>query len=384
MSGWPMVKLGDVLSPAKKETAGTINAPILSITMQDGLVEQGDRFKKRIASIDTSTYRVVKRNQLVVGFPIDEGVLDFQRNFDRALVSPAYGVWDLTSENVTPEYLGLFLRSSRAISIYKSRLQGTTARRRSLPNGVFQEIEIPLPPLNEQKRIAEILGGVALTVELVSKQIDAIDRCLKAELWDSTDEGELVPVSHYIHKITSGKSLKEGDFGDYQNAVLKISAVTSGYFDETEIKPLPNSYVPPVSHRANVGDILFSRANTTELVGASAIVETSESNLFLPDKLWKLHLKDGVNEYFFWHLLQTKSIRSSISKASSGSGGSMKNISQKAFLSISVPKFSGESQLQVGTLVKEKRKLRQLLHQKLTLLQELQRSLSARAFAGQL
>lgn len=379
-----MVKLGDVLSPAKKETAGTINAPILSITMQDGLVEQGDRFKKRIASIDTSTYRVVKRNQLVVGFPIDEGVLDFQRNFDRALVSPAYGVWDLTSENVTPEYLGLFLRSSRAISIYKSRLQGTTARRRSLPNGVFQEIEIPLPPLNEQKRIAEILGGVALTVELVSKQIDAIDRCLKAELWDSTDEGELVPVSHYIHKITSGKSLKEGDFGDYQNAVLKISAVTSGYFDETEIKPLPNSYVPPVSHRANVGDILFSRANTTELVGASAIVETSESNLFLPDKLWKLHLKDGVNEYFFWHLLQTKSIRSSISKASSGSGGSMKNISQKAFLSISVPKFSGESQLQVGTLVKEKRKLRQLLHQKLTLLQELQRSLSARAFAGQL
>ena len=225
---------------------------------------------------------------------------------------------------------------------------------------------------------------MAFTVELISKQIDAIDRCLKAELWDSKDEGELVSISHYIQKITSGKSLKEGDPDDFRNAVLKISAVTSGYFDETEIKPLPNSYIPPVSHRANVGDILFSRANTTELVGASALVETSKTNLFLPDKLWKLHIKDKVNEYFFWHLLQTKSIRSSISKASSGSGGSMKNISQKAFLEISVPEFSNEAQLRVGNLVREKRKLRQLLHQKLTLLQELQRSLSARAFAGQL
>lgn len=382
MSEWPMVKLGELLKPSPKKTAGESDAPILSITMHDGLVEQGTRFKKRIASLDTSIYRIVFKGQLVVGFPIDEGVLDFQDKYSQALVSPAYGVWDLVSDEVTPEFLGLFLKSPRAISIYKSRLRGTTARRRSLPTKVFQEIEFPLPPLGEQKRIAEILGEVSKAIELVSRQLEILDDGLKTKMWNDADESSHVPLDHYIQKITSGKSLKEGDSEDYHNAVLKISAVTTGYFNEMEVKPLPKSYDPPESHRANNGDILLSRANTTELVGASALVETAATNLFLPDKLWKLQLKDQVNAYFFWHLLQTKIVRSSISKASSGSGGSMKNISQKAFLAISVPEFSNEVQNQIGNIVREQRALRHLLHRKLSLLQELQKSLSTRAFAG--
>ena len=382
MSEWPMVKLGELLKPSPKKAAGELEAPILSITMHDGLVEQGTRFKKRIASLDTSIYRIVFKGQLVVGFPIDEGVLDFQDKYSQALVSPAYGVWDLVSDEVTPEFLGLFLKSPRAISIYKSRLRGTTARRRSLPTKVFQEIEFPLPPLGEQKRIAEILGEVSKAVELVSRQLEILDHGLKTKMWNDTDESSHVSLDHYIQKITSGKSLKEGDSEDYQNFVLKISAVTTGYFNEMEVKPLPKSYDPPESHRANDGDILLSRANTTELVGASALVETSATNLFLPDKLWKLQLKDQVNAYFFWHLLQTKIVRSSISKASSGSGGSMKNISQKAFLAISVPEFSNEVQNQIGNIVREQRALRHLLHRKLSLLQELQKSLATRAFAG--
>ena len=382
MSEWPMVKLGELLKPSPKKTAGELDAPILSITMHDGLVEQGTRFKKRIASLDTSIYRIVFKGQLVVGFPIDEGVLDFQDKYSQALVSPAYGVWDLVSDEVTPEFLGLFLKSPRAISIYKSRLRGTTARRRSLPTKVFQEIEFPLPPLGEQKRIAEILGEVSKAIELVSRQLEILDDGLKTKMWNDADESSHVPLDHYIQKITSGKSLKEGDSEDYHNAVLKISAVTTGYFNEMEVKPLPKSYDPPESHRANNGDILLSRANTTELVGASALVETAATNLFLPDKLWKLRLKDQVNAYFFWHLLQTKIVRSSISKASSGSGGSMKNISQKAFLAISVPDFSNEVQNQIGNIVREQRALRHLLHRKLSLLQELQKSLATRAFAG--
>ena len=312
MSEWPMVKLGKLLKPSPKKAAGELEAPILSITMHDGLVEQGTRFKKRIASLDTSIYRIVFKGQLVVGFPIDEGVLDFQDKYSQVLVSPAYGVWDLVSDEVTPEFLGLFLKSPRAISIYKSRLRGTTARRRSLPTKVFQEIEFPLPPLGEQKRIAEILGGVSKAIELVSRQLEILDDGLKTKMWNDADESSHVPLGHYIQKITSGKSLKEGDSEDYQNAVLKISAVTTGYFNEMEVKPLPKSYDPPESHRANNGDILLSRANTTELVGASALVETFATNLFLPDKLWKLQLKDQVNAYFFWHLLQTKIVRSSI------------------------------------------------------------------------
>jgi type I restriction enzyme S subunit len=48
------------------------------MTMHEGLVDQASKFKKRVASADTAAYKLVRRNQLVVGFPIDEGVLSFQ------------------------------------------------------------------------------------------------------------------------------------------------------------------------------------------------------------------------------------------------------------------------------------------------------------------
>ena len=207
---------------------------------------------------------------------------------------------------------------------------------------------------------------------------------MKIESWTLTRDSPQTQLSHYIKKITSGKSLKEGNWENFQNCILKISAVTTGFFDDSEIKPLPESYTPQASHKVNTGDILLSRANTTELVGASAIVENAANNLYLPDKLWKLHIKDDVDTYFFWHLLQTKPVRSSISKASSGSGGSMKNISQKSFLNITVPKISREVQNQIGKNIRLQHILRSLLIKKLNLLQELQRSLSVRAFAGEL
>src|ERR1044072_399010 len=87
--------LGDIVRPAATRRAGNKDLPILSMTMRDGLVDQADKFKKRVASADTSAYRIVDRGQLVVGFPIDEGVLSFQRLYDSVIVSPAYEIWDL-------------------------------------------------------------------------------------------------------------------------------------------------------------------------------------------------------------------------------------------------------------------------------------------------
>ena len=286
----------------------------------------------------------------------------------------------IPGQNLDSNYLAHFLIQNQT----KLQTLGVGATFKEVSARRAAEIQIPLPPLREQKRIAEILGNIQNAIELTSLQLDDISSSMKIESWTLTRDSPQTQLSHYIKKITSGKSLKEGNWGNFQNCILKISAVTTGFFDDSEIKPLPESYTPQASHKVNTGDILLSRANTTELVGASAIVENAANNLYLPDKLWKLHIKDDVDTYFFWHLLQTKPVRSSISKASSGSGGSMKNISQKSFLNITVPKISREVQNQIGKNIRLQHILRSLLIKKLNLLQELQRSLSARAFAGEL
>lgn len=377
------MKIGDVLVEFKLSPVENHEYEILTLTEKNGFVRQIDRFKKRLATEDISKYKVVERNTIAFNpYLLWAGALALNDNFDDGIVSPLYPTFRV-KEDVDAEYLFAILLSPQMIQQFDQISYGSVPRKRRSSVKDFLNLQLPgLPPLGEQKRIAEILGGVSKAIELVSRQLEILDDGLKTKMWNDADESSHVPLGHYIQKITSGKSLKEGDSEDYQNAVLKISAVTTGYFNEMEVKPLPKSYDPPESHRANNGDILLSRANTTELVGASALVETFATNLFLPDKLWKLQLKDQVNAYFFWHLLQTKIVRSSISKASSGSGGSMKNISQKAFLSISVPEFSNEVQNQIGNIVREQRALRHLLHRKLSLLQELQKSLATRAFAG--
>lgn len=128
-----IVELGELIFPAKVIRCGRDEYPVFSMTMHDGIVEQKTRFKKDLASKDQSNYKVVKPGQLVVGFPIDEGVLYIQQLGKKGIMSPAYNIWDVNQEKVYPEFLELALHSPQSMSWYKAKLRGTTARRRNIP-----------------------------------------------------------------------------------------------------------------------------------------------------------------------------------------------------------------------------------------------------------
>ena len=130
----------------------------LSITMKDGLVKQSEKFNKRIANKDISGYKLVEKGQLVVGFPIDEGVLDILQVADYGAVSPAYSVWKIDDcEGLDLEYFNLVIKSTRAIEIYKKLMNRTANRRRSIKKDVFLNIEIPIPPDDIQKQAVQLL-----------------------------------------------------------------------------------------------------------------------------------------------------------------------------------------------------------------------------------
>ena len=125
--------------------------------MREGLIDQDKKFKKRIASVDISNYKLVKRNELVVGFPIDEGVLGFQTKYDFAAVSPAYDVWKIKREDIPVTYLESILRSSPAIAKFKSAMKGTANRRRVVPKDEFLKIRIPMMNLETVTKITKMI-----------------------------------------------------------------------------------------------------------------------------------------------------------------------------------------------------------------------------------
>lgn len=384
MSQWAMVKLGELISKASVKKAGDSNLPILSMTMHEGLVLQSSRFDKRIASNSTANYRVVNKNQLVVGFPIDEGVLDIQTLADEAIVSPVYKIWSIKdTDEILPEFLRLYLRSDRALAFYSLKLRGTTARRRSLPDDIFLSMPVMLPPIEEQRRIAQILTRVSSDISKANQQIALLDKICRTPLFVNPSRSS-TKLTEYIRTISSGKSVQDTSEATSGNKILKISAVTSGFFKGNETKYLPVEYSPKESHAVTCGDLLVSRANTSEMIGSSALVDQDESNVYLPDKLWKLSPAEGVSKYAIWHLLQLPTIRKRMSQVATGSSGSMKNISQRSFLNLEVPQLSFSEISDITETVKRILSTRKLLLKKLTLLEELHRSLATRAFAGQL
>lgn len=214
--------LGDVIKLASPSRAAGRKYPILSMTMHNGLMDQSEKFKKRVASDDTSAYKVVTRGQLVVGFPIDEGVLSFQFLYDEAIVSPAYDVWELRPErDVDRNYLQKFLRSPAALSFYKAKLKSTTARRRTIPRDTFLGLEVPLPSLEEQKRIAVILDQAD---ELRGKRQRALNRlnqlgqAIFIEMFGNPDENDrgwpVVPVGDVAECIVPGRDKPKSFTGD--------------------------------------------------------------------------------------------------------------------------------------------------------------------------
>lgn len=182
------------------------------MTMRDGIVEQAGRFKKAIASKDTSSYKVVKKNQLVVGFPIDEGVIYVQNHDAPGIMSPAYNVWNIDLGRVDPSYLEFALHSPRSMSYYADKMRGTTARRRTLTADGLREMEILLPSADGQIRVVNTLDEVRSLIEGANGQIAMLDTLVKSRfvrsishLLSFTSSPTRIPVE--VKRSTIARSL---------------------------------------------------------------------------------------------------------------------------------------------------------------------------------
>lgn len=129
----------------------------------------------------------------------------------------------------------------------------------------------------------------------------------------------------------AGRNLKASPVpaGAGELGVLKISAVTWGRFRPNENKALLRGDSPLPHEIVRGGDLLLSRANTTELVGAPVLVESDHPHLMLPDKILRiLYEKRAVEPRFLLYALRSQLARAYMEKNATGTSDSMRNLSQ--------------------------------------------------------
>lgn len=391
---WPHIPLGEILEQSGRHRAGDQDFPVLSITMKHGLVDQADKFKKRVASADTSNYRVAYKNELVVGFPIDEGVLGFQTKYPAGIVSPAYDIWKLRSEvDSHIPYLQRYLRSAQARASYASRMQGAVARRRSLTKTDFLNLEIPLPLLDDQIRIAHLLGKVEGLIAQRKQHLQQLDDLLKSvfvEMFGDPVRNEkswvVKPLQSVTSKIGSGATPTGGNEAYKSEGISLIRSMNVhdgkfvykdlAFIDEVQANKLKNVVVE--EH-----DVLLN------ITGASVCRCAIVPKAILPARVNQhvaiIRPKTGeLNPKYLAAMFISNSYKTFLLKIARINGATREALTKDQLEKLGICKPPIELQNQFATIVEKTDAIKSSYQQSLTDLESLYGALSQKAFKGEL
>ncbi|UHA57649.1 restriction endonuclease subunit S [Candidatus Nanosynbacter sp. HMT-352] len=221
------------------------------------------------------------------------------------------------------------------------------------------------PPISEQKMIVSRLDTIQALINQKQLQIKRLDELVKARFVEMFGDKDETKISDYIDSLEAGKSLAGTE--KCENKVLKTGAVSYDYFDVSQTKYLPKDYRPVDAHKINPGNIVISRMNTIELVGAAAYVWNVPDKIYLPDRLWKAKIKNDANPIFVWQTIIHPKTKELIRRIAGGTSGSMKNISKSKFLEMPVKKATREEQGQFAIFVTQIDKSKFVLSNELTM-----------------
>ena len=290
----------------------------------------------------------------------------------KAAVAPFDGICsgDITvieakPDRILPELLPFIIQNDALFDFAVGKSAGSLSPRVKWEH--LKNYEFELPDMDKQKELATLLWAMDETKKSYQKLIAATDELVKSqfvELFGAINDD--VPLSYYIASLNAGKSLAGEE--ECPNKVLKTGAATYDYFDATQVKNLPLDYEPQEDHRVSAGDVIISRMNTAELVGAAAYVWDVPERVYLPDRLWRAEIKDAANAIFVWQVLIQSSTKESIRRIASGTSGSMKNISKPGLLGIRVVKAPISLQEQFAAFVEQTDKSKFELEQALAAL----------------
>lgn len=148
--------------------------------------------------------------------------------------------------------------------------------------------------------------------------------------------------------------------------VLKVGAVSFGWFDESQNKALPPNLKSRGQYEVKPGNFIISRANITQYVGACALVGAVRSRLMLCDKLFRVIWKEAspILPQYLDEVLKTPHLRWQIENNLTGASPTMKNISKPALLALRFPLPPLTIQEEIIAEIEAKRKEARLLEEK--------------------
>ena len=297
----------------------------------------------------------------------------------------------------SPRFYPTYLRHFLISNIFHAKFIQTVAGvggslLRARPEGI-REIEIPLPPLDEQKRIAAILDQVDTLRRLRQRAIDRLNELGGAifyEMFGDLTKIPIISLGELVDEFRYGTSNKSAEKG---YPALRIPNIIGGVLNLDDVKLVPVESAELQRLRLKAGDVLFVRTNgNPDYVGRCAIFDPDNTisagydrnNWIYASYLIRARLKETqLNSVFLCEFLSTLTGHRLLRERSKTSAGQF-NINTEGLGSIPVPVPALEKQVEFALKCRQiSLEKRFYLHSK-AYFDKLFSSLQHRAFTGEL
>ena len=382
------VVTGGTPNTKKSEYWSDGNIPWLpSGACKDSTIYKSDTFITQLG-LDNSSAKMMPKGTVIIALTgATTGKLGIL-GIDACANQSVTGI--IPNENFINKYLFYYLKSIRE-KILNDSYGGA---QKHISQGYVKDIEVFLPDLMVQEKIANVLDKAQQLIDKRKEQIEVLDELVKSRFIEMFGDPVTNPKGWKYPKIeevveNEKNAIKAGPFG---SALKKEYYVDSGYkiYGQEQV----------ISGDVNFGDYYISEEKYRELENCAVksndvlislvgtygklliIPETFEAGIINPRLMKIAFNKDIVNTIYFKYFFQSESLRNKLSDNTHGGTMPILNVGIVKNINIPVPPI--ELQNQFVDFVKQVDKLKSQMETSLKELEDNFNSLMQKAFKGEL
>lgn len=412
---WDIKKLGDVCdlqngfafkSKSYVESSNTLNIRMSNIR-PDGSFnpEHKIRFLPDSFSKEYSQF-LLEEGDLVIamtdmaGDPKILGLPTMVKNLNgrNFLLNQRVGKLMDISDDINVNYLTYYLGSPIIKEYYKSK--GAGGLQLNISKKDILSVDIPIPPIEEQKEIVEILEQAFESIDKakanIEKNIDNAKELFESKLnqvFSQAGEGwkekKIIELCKHKSQIVGGpfgSNLKVKDYKEQGIPILRLQNIGKGYFIDKAIKYISEEKAKELSyHSFSAGDIALAKLGIP--IGKTCIVPNKfKYGIVVADVVRIRPNKEQVNYDFLKYFLNSDCSVRQLTADIKGATRPRVNISEVRNLKLSIPNITKQKEI-VETLDVLDNHIQSVLlayKEELDNLEELKKSILQKAFSGEL
>lgn len=324
---WEQRKVGEFLKESKiKGSDGSIAKKLTVKLWRKGIIPKVETYQ----GSTTTQYYVRKSGQFMYGkldflnqaFGIVPNALD---GFESTLDSPAFDISNKMDSNFFLEFVSL-----EKFYKYQGNIANGSRKAKRIHSETFYEMPIPLPSLEEQKRIGILLEKIDDTISLHQQELTTLKQTKQGFLQKMfPKEGEKVPEVRFPGFIDNWEQRKFNDCFDFPVSTNSLSRAMLNY-DEGKVKSVhygdvlikypsildvKDAEIPYITggilekYKSNLlenGDLIFADAAEDETVGKAVEVNgITDENIVSGLHTIVARAKERKAEYFLGYYINS-------------------------------------------------------------------------------